>query len=280
MDFNSFWYIGLFILSLGLFLYVYYKKRRPKLFLFLLGIMGFGFLIEAAIYNFLHSYRYYPHLLHHDSVYDSNIGALVSNSFALPVSAVFISVYKKNWLWNVLFAGFFWGIEWLFIVLNIYEHNWWRLEYTFLGLIFVYYPIAKLIYRLMMRPLMGYLHRIILFLIIGPIIGGAHILPIMFFSNRYYELGWYTNVSWDTNAFAAIYYIMMSFIHVLIASYKWKFVWMKYILLPIFVWIWTILLEKWGILHSLVWWDQIYYIVLPIFILFITELISRRLARE
>jgi hypothetical protein len=133
------------------------------------------------------------------------MGAIASNALALPVVATFISTFRKNWMWLIVFTGLFAGIEWLFLKLDIYSHHWWKISYTALGLP-LYFTLAKLLYQKILRPLEGSLHTLILFLAIGPISGTLHILPIMFFSNRLYELGWFVNETRDTNAFASIFY--------------------------------------------------------------------------
>lgn len=243
-----------------------------------MALIGVGYFIEGIIYNFLHCYQYYPHFLDHDPIYDSNLGAVASNALALPVAATFIAAFRKNWVWMLSFTGLFIGVEWLFVKLSLYSHNWWRLEYTAMGLLFVYFPIAKVLNRLILQPLKGLWHFLLLFLIIGPILGTLHILPIMLFSNRYYDLGWFENLSQDTNALATIYYIMLSLLITIAAKFHWKYKWMKYAFVFICLRAVTMYLNMSGILHSLVWWDPYYYMIYPILVLMITVVISKRLS--
>src|SRR4051812_12531846 len=113
MEFNSYWYLGLGILSILLLIYVYIKIRITRCLLLFTTMVGFGYLIEAVIYNFGNSYEYYPKLLKHDSIYDSNMGAIASNALALPVVATFIATLRKNWLCILFFISFLAGVEWL-----------------------------------------------------------------------------------------------------------------------------------------------------------------------
>jgi hypothetical protein len=231
----------------------------------LLATIGFGYIIEGFIYNLLHSYWYYPKFLKHDEIYDSNLGAIASNALVLPICATFIAVFNiKKW-GTLLLTAIILGIEWLFLKLEIYSHNWWRLEFTALGLLFIYFPFAKRLYKHLQMPTSGLPLFIILFLIIGPFIGSLHILPIMFFDIRAYDLGWYQNLSEDTNAFAMIYYIASSLLVTALAIQQWKRNRLKYPFLVLCYSALTLVLASTGILESNVWWDKIYYILLPIF---------------
>jgi hypothetical protein len=225
----------------------------------------------------LGSYQYYPELIKHNKMYDSNLGAIASNALALPVTAVFISTFHKYWQWIVFFTGFFALIEWLFLKLQIYAHYWWKIGYTSFGLPF-YYLFAKLLYKKMSLPLKGIIHSICLYLIVSPFAGSFHILPIMFFSSRYYELGLFEDRAKDTTAFGAIFYLCASFFYVSVVKIQFIPRWLKYLLTALSMYTATILLRITGILHSLVWWDTGYYILLSVSALLFAETISKRLA--
>ena len=278
MNINSLCYLGLVLLSIILLIYVCYKKGVRRSLLLFLAMVGAGYIIEAVIYNFLGSYQYYPKLIKHDAVYDSNLGAIASNALALPVSATFIATFHMNWLWIALITGIFAGIEWLFLKLDIYSHNWWEIGYTSLGLPF-YYLFAKILHKKIKLPLKGMLHSFCLFLIVGTFAGSFHIFPILFFSNRYYELGWFTNQAKDTTAFGAIFYLCASLFYVAIAKFHWMPRWLKYIVTALSMYTAIILLRITGILHSQVWWDTPYYILLSIAALLFAETISKQLAK-
>ena len=66
MEFNSYWYLGLGILSILLLIYVCIKTRSIMALWLFITMIGLGYLIEAVIYNFAHSYQYYPKLIKHD----------------------------------------------------------------------------------------------------------------------------------------------------------------------------------------------------------------------
>jgi hypothetical protein len=262
---NTYWYVGLSLLSLFLLSYVYFKVRDKKIFLLLLAMIGFGFMIEGFIYNLLQSYWYYPHFIKDDATFDSNLGAIASNALVLPICATYIATLTIKKRWIFLLTSMIIGIEWLFLKLEVYSHNWWRLEFTALGLVLVYFPFSKRLYHRLKSPMKGLPLFFVLFLLIGPFIGSLHIFPIMFLHTRLYDLGWYRTLSEDTNAFAMIYYLMSSLFITSLATYQWKLEWLKY---PFIVFCYSlltyILLER-GILQSFVWWDKLYYILLPLF---------------
>jgi hypothetical protein len=82
---NSICYLGLVFLSVIRLGYLCYKKGIKRSLLLFLAMVGLGYMIEAIIYNFLGSYQYHPKILMHDRIYNSNMGAIASNAFALPV---------------------------------------------------------------------------------------------------------------------------------------------------------------------------------------------------
>ncbi|MFF2446945.1 hypothetical protein ACFVSW_07560 [Neobacillus sp. NPDC058068] len=277
MSINSLFYLGLAILSLLLLIYICFKKGFRRSLLLFIAMVGLGYGIEAVIYNFLRSYQYYPDLIKNNPIYDSNLGAIASNALALPAAAVFIASYRKNWLWIGLIIGIFAAIEWLFLKLNIYFHNWWKIGYTSLGLP-VYFTLAKVWYKKMARPLIGFRHTLLLFLIIGPFSGTIQFLPMMLFSNRYYQLGWFENRSSDSTAFAAAFYLCSCLFYVAISKVHIMPIWLKYVVTASCMYAANFMLQEAGILHSLVWWDIWFYVILSTITLRFTETISKRLS--
>ncbi|MEH7482232.1 hypothetical protein V7157_14355 [Neobacillus drentensis] len=275
---NSYWYYALLVLSTSLFCFILFKKRNSQTLFLLLTMIGMGFIIETIIFNFLGCYKYNPNFIQHNTFYDNNLGAFVSNAFSLPIVATLIATFHLGWIWMVLFSGLFVGIEWLFLMLHIYSHNWWRLAYTGLGLPF-YFATAKIYYKWILRPSKGFKHNWMLYLIIGSISCSAHILPIIFFSNRIYTPGWFEDSGRDSIALAAIFYLCDSLFYCLMSKLNWKMKWSKYILAGLLMYAVNQVLIEFGILHSLVWWDQPYYIGLSLLLTLITGIVNKRLFR-
>ncbi|NYV68619.1 hypothetical protein HYI36_25470 [Bacillus sp. Gen3] len=277
MNFNSFWYFLLLIYSVIIFMFTILKKRNIQTLLLIFAIIGFGYFIETIIFNFLGSYDYYPHIIKSPSFYDNNLGAFFSNALALPVTATFIVTLHLHWVWMILFSLFFVGVEWLFLKLHIYSHNWWTLVHTGGG-IFVYFAIAKLLYQQILRRKNVFFHYLILYFIVGSISGSAHILPIIFFSNRVYHPGWFADPGRDSMALAAVFYLCASFYYCLLTVLAWKIERAKYVLTGILMYIVNLILISAGFLQSLVWWDIPYYVVLSLVLLKISIVVEKRLA--
>jgi hypothetical protein len=276
LSYNSFWYIGLGILSIIMLLYVMYRTKNYRNFLLFLMMVGTGYIIEFIIYILFGSYQYYPKIILHDPYYDSNLGAIASNLLALPVAATFIAAFQLNWIWIFSLTAYFVGIEWLFLELDIYKHNWWKLGYTAMGLPF-YFSLAKWYVKWIMRPINSFTRPLILSLITGSILGTMQILPIMFFNSREYHVGWFENPSRDTTAFAYVFYVAITFLFVLVVEISWKSLILKYTLPTILILIVTMMLKHAGIVEKHVWWDQIYYTLLNFVILILTNVINQKL---
>jgi hypothetical protein len=273
---NSYWYLGLSALSLVLQIFIYIKKRRAHTFLQFLIVTEIAYLIEAVIYIFLGSYEYRPKLITNNAYYDSHMGALTSNLITVPTLALLVSVFQLNWIWIVCLTLLLALIEWLFVKLQIYTLHWWRIEYTAIGLLF-YFPLAKMMYRRLLNPLRGLQHIIFTFLCVGPISGTLQFLPFMLFRCRVYRPGWFEDPAYDTSALAIIYYLGISLLVSILAKLRWKYQWLKYVGLEVFMLAVTILMKKSGLLFSQVWWDPWFYVLFPMILLKLAEMISRRL---
>ncbi|MED3562043.1 hypothetical protein [Bacillus xiapuensis] len=275
---NSYWYLALLLLDTLLFCFILIKKRNMQPLLLLLTMIGLAYIIETIIFNFLGSYDYHPKIIKHFSFYDSEVGAFVSNAFSLPVIATLIAVFHLNWIWKIIFSGLFVGIEWLFLKLHIYEHHWWKLVYTGFGLL-GYFSIAKMFYKWIIQPQNRFQHNLLLYLITGSISASAHILPMLFFLNRFYRPGWFENIGRDSIAFAAIFYLCDSLFYCGMVQMNWKFKWALYLVTGLLMFIVNQFLISVGILHSRIWWDQFYYVGLSLMMILLTGIVDRRLSK-
>lgn len=277
MSHNSYWYIGLSLISLALLVYICLRKNTVQSILHFLIMVQIAYIIETVIYIYLGSYQYHPKLLKNFAFYDSNIGALTSNFLAVPVIATYLTIFQKGWVWKFVFIGLLACIEWLFVNLHIYTLFWWRIEYTSLGLPF-YFIVAKRVYPYLSRPLKGWLHSLLLFLCTAPFLGTFQIIPIMVFNNRFYHPGWFTDPAHDTTAFSSIYYVFGTIMVVTSVKLRWKHGWIKLCLLTVAFCILTLVLKNSHILDSRVWWDPYYYVSFPLLIYVISKSISKRLS--
>ncbi|NHN28252.1 hypothetical protein [Paenibacillus agricola] len=276
MNDQTYWYLALALASIALLMYISVKTKDVRSFWLFLAIVGLGYTIEAVIYFFGGSYQYDPAIIKYDSYFDSNLGAVVSNTLSLPVSATFIAVFRLNWKWVLFIIGTIVGIEWLFTTLQIYSHNWWRLEYTALGLP-VYYLMAKLFYRHLLKPINKWLDALVLVLMTVAITGTLHFIPILFLASRYYHPNWFAYTARDTSAFAAVLYSAESLFYVFMAKLRWIKLWIKALISVAVIYAAQRILSLVGILESHVWWDSWYYLFVSIIVLWIIQRISNRL---
>lgn len=277
LSYNTYWYLGLSLLSIILLVYVCLRHNTVSSLLQCLIMVQIAYSIDTVIYIFLGSYQYHPKVLKSYAFYDSNIGALASNMLTVPVIATFLTTFQMGWLWKLVFIGLLALIEWLFIKLHIYTLFWWRIEYTSLGLP-LFFAAAKRVYPHILRPTQGWLHALLLFLCSAPILGTFHILPIMVFQNRFYHPGWFTDPAHDTTAFSSIYYILGTIIVIVCVTVHLKYEWIKLCLLAFTFYILAFVLTQVKILDSRVWWDPYYYILFPLLVYFISKSISKRLS--
>ncbi len=279
MDSHSYWYIGLIILGVVILFFAYSRKRSFQTMILFFIMVELAFLIETVIYIFLDCYMYYPHIIRWDIYYDSLFGSLCSNLLIVPALATLIGALQLRAIWIILFTGLLAAVEWYFLKIGIYTHRWWHIAYTSMGLLLVYFPLSRMIYRRLIHPMRGVLHTLFLFLATASIVGTLGILPILFFSNRNYVPGWFENMSRDTIAFGSIFYLINTGVMILLAKLFRRHHWIRYILLGAFLYILTIGLMKLEILRSYTAWDPWYYILVPLLCLRVAEGISKALYR-
>lgn len=276
MNFNSWWYIGMGVLSLLFLAFVLYRTKSITSLLIFLIMVGVGYIIEFFIYVLFGSYQYFPKIILHNEYYDSNLGAIASNMLALPVAATFIAAFQLSWVWILGITVFFAGVEWMFLKLDLYKHFWWHIAYTAIGLPF-YFKMAKVCYVRMKQPLKPAIHYLLLFSITGGILGTLQTIPIIFFNIRSYQPGWFENPSRDTTAFAALFYIGITLLMIMIIRIKWRRSWLMYVITVTFIFLITISLNTIGIMESYVWWDYLYYMSIHFIGLLIANAVKKRL---
>lgn len=113
------------------------KDRKRHIVLFL-NYTGVAYLFEYIIVPLLDSYVYKPKLLKKHKL-DKIFGAMLSQFFYVPVSALFITVFKLGWKIKLVFSLYFVLVEKLFIFLGVYKNKWWRTRYTFITILMSFY---------------------------------------------------------------------------------------------------------------------------------------------
>jgi hypothetical protein len=141
---NSIYYIALVGISLVLIMISAWKVRDHRLYLFYFFMAGIITPFEYLVIILGDGYRYIPNI-HHDPMYDSIIGAYISDYLMLPSVAQAIAAYRLRLRWILLIILVLTGIEELFIYLDVYHHNWYKTIYTGAGL-FLYFSIGKYVW--------------------------------------------------------------------------------------------------------------------------------------
>jgi hypothetical protein len=117
---------------------IYKSTDRKKSIVLLLNYAGFAYIFEYIVIALLDGYVYKPRFLksyHLDSIF----GAVWSQLFYVPVTAIFITVFKLRWPVKLLFSLYFTLIEKIFTHLGIFKNNWWRTRYTFIFVLISFY---------------------------------------------------------------------------------------------------------------------------------------------
>ncbi|UJF32483.1 hypothetical protein [Paenibacillus hexagrammi] len=102
-------------------------------------------------------------------------------------------------------------------------------------------------------------------------------MPVMIFNSRSYHIGWFSDPSRDTNAFGGFYYLCISLFMVVLIMLPWKQTWLKMLLVVGTIYIIKSFLANVGILHSYVWWDYPYYILIHVIVFMLCAKMSRQL---
>ncbi|MEB1808424.1 MAG: hypothetical protein LPK26_14225 [Bacillaceae bacterium] len=136
---------------------IYKSKDRVKHLTLFSTYIGFAYIFEYIIVALFDGYHYKPKFLK-DKYLDSYLGSICSQYFYVPVTALFITVFRLGWKSKLSFSLYFSLIEKLFIRLGIFKNNWWKTSYTFLA-IFISFFLNDLWYKQLKKanPLMLFL---------------------------------------------------------------------------------------------------------------------------
>ncbi|MDG5788526.1 hypothetical protein QA612_13650 [Evansella sp. AB-P1] len=125
-------YIILGIIHLIMVILTFYKsKDRKNHYVLLMNFAGLAYIFEYFIAVLFKGYIYRPKIFKRKE-FDNMIGAVLSQYFYVPVTALFITAFQLGWKYKLFFCLCLSLIEKMFIMLSIFEKNWWRTTYTFL----------------------------------------------------------------------------------------------------------------------------------------------------
>lgn len=168
--------------------------QKPAAWLILLlSFSGMIYVFEFTIFVWHNSYSYSPHIVG-ISYYDNVLGAVISNLLAVPIAATYVAAFRLSWWWIVCLAFAYGGIEWTFLQLGIYEHDWWRTVYTILALVLFFrfarqWPIwlSSHNHALMFVTLAMFTWSIVATLVYSLALAGIRIFKIGLFEDPYHD---------------------------------------------------------------------------------------------
>lgn len=127
---NKIPFIILLVFHTGLLCYSFYKtKNKKRVFTLLMSNIGFAYLLEFFVLNIFNAYKYKPRMMK-KKYFDNNLGAILSQAIFVPFTAVFLTTLKIGWVGKVMGGVYFSLVEFVFLRINVYEHNWWKTVYT------------------------------------------------------------------------------------------------------------------------------------------------------
>jgi hypothetical protein len=142
---NSLPFLLLTFIHLVIFLKLF-KRKREYTWTLLLSNIGFAFFFEYFVLNLFQAYTYKPSILKIKYL-DNILGAILSQAFYVPITATFLTIYKKNWQWKISFITYFYIVEQLFLRLGIYKTNWWNPKFTSV-LMLMYFYTSDFFYKM------------------------------------------------------------------------------------------------------------------------------------
>jgi MFS family permease len=132
---NLFWYYGVTIIGLGMFVFTIFKKNNTPMislvFFLTISLLTVGEFFILIVFD---AYAYKPEVFT-DIFADSLVGHLLGNLFLWAGAANLVVNFSLGNRWIFLLSGIFMLIETLFLRLGIYEHHWWQTYFTGIAVI-------------------------------------------------------------------------------------------------------------------------------------------------
>jgi hypothetical protein len=253
------------------------KTKSLKIIPFYIFIAGTVYTFELIIFIILNSYEYKPGILS-DPFYDNAMGAIVSNGLIVPSTCTLIAVYGIRFRRILLIAAGFMGIEQAFIYLGIFEHHWWKIIYTGIGLTLLF-STGEWLWNKLCQADLPYLFRLILLYMINVSLQGSIMsFYMIFFHKIEYRPGWFGDPSRDSIAFSTLIVHIDSILFAWLISLRGNWIW-KTLLVGLLGSCYLWLIGR-GLLYTSGFWPVILLTVLQIVIIQLLSGIYRLIGRE
>lgn len=226
-------YLVLIMITIPILIWVIHYTRQIQTLLFYLAFAGMIYFFEFVVVVLFNAYEYFPGILS-NHYQDNMLGAVVSNTLAVPIMATFIATLRLRWYWISFFAFLFGGIEWLFLHLGVYEHHWWKISYTVISLHFFFWMTKLWIKRVKEGSL--FFQYITYFMCMFTIVDTIF-FSLAIFGLRRYHIGVFWDIYHDDTLFTFYYSLFKTFLFVNAMYWSQKVRWI------LLVWI-TILLTQ------------------------------------
>ncbi len=211
---NVIWYMGLAAICVGIAAYtIYMKKDTIKVstfivfYLFSASITWIGEFVALGLFD---SYAYKTGLF--QSPWAQNlIGHLFLNTSMFPAAAIVTVGYSLRFLGHAIIALLFVFSEYIFTMLGLYEHHWWRYYMSVIN-IAVFLVIAKKWFYKMNRERRGATRAIVFYFVAFLLVHLA--TPILLLTGKqHYQLGIVNNLFVDyylsSTIIAFIYHLIL-----------------------------------------------------------------------
>ena len=267
----AFWYILLGLFGLIIFTITILKVRDRRVFAVYTFIAGLIYCLEYFILVLFKSYEYYPHILN-NKYFDNILGSIFSNAIIVPMTAAMIGTLQVNWGWSLLAIGIIISIEKLFLWLEIYQHFWWKIYYTALGLV-ICFLLAKL-WDKKLRSGASFTVRLLTVFMSNLLFQSTFFYVLVAFGNLFlFQSGWFSNPARDHLAIVTAYTLFISVIFTFLVMKKIKWIG-KVTVLFLITGLTGIFLYK-GLLIMSNNWSLVHFFVLYFLILLILDAFDR-----
>ncbi|WP_134685696.1 hypothetical protein [Brevibacillus migulae] len=194
-------YLLIILVCFSMFLWLIARTRSYQTVILYLTYVGMVYIFEYFVLVILDAYAYIPHFIANPYL-DNMLGAFVSNFVIVPVLASLIAVLQLHVGWIIAISLLLCGIEWLFLQLGIYQLHWWKISYTFPGLLFFFW-LTRLWYRKVMDG--NRIYQYITFLMFTFTVVDSAVFLLLLSGIRQFQPGVYENMYRDDVFFSALY---------------------------------------------------------------------------
>ncbi len=227
---NIFWYICLAVIGLGAAAYAIFAKRKvykvSTLLVFYLFSASSTWIGEFIVLGIFNAYAYKTGVF--KDIWAQNLlGHLILNTTLYPASAVVMVAYSLKYGWISLTAAFFVIVEYIFVKMGIYGHNWWKYYMTAITAVIFLLIAHKWFYK-MNKKRYG-LTRAVTFYFVAMIILHTPAPILLLLGKQYYHIKIINDLAGDLYLSSIIiiflYHLIESFLAVLFTCIlkKWYY---------------------------------------------------------